>query len=298
MSWNSSGDEDSSISLKKPLSPKRTELNQINEELNETYGSKKSGNSNNDQNEQKKVNNSAFSNEFVESTSEISMNNLSSVERLVNTLIRPDKKNTSSDSNQNNSKDNNYTNSLNNESTDLVDLLLNEMNMPTANNDKKQKQNSISLISLNYSNLLEQQPQNKTNMSTLTQVTQFSSTSDRQKKAANINNDTSIVMNNSNGVVFNDSQERMASDIVIRPFSSMSDDNDPYQASAKSFVQLAGTLKNDSKHENLIEVDDDDDDDDNDIYNSKPNRIVSFASLSNQNRNNKSQTEFNNVAVS
>ena len=78
----------------------------------------------------------------------------------------------------------------------------------------------------------------------------------------------------------------------------MSDDNDPYQASAKSFVQLAGTLKNDSKHENLIEVDDDDDDDDNDIYNSKPNRIVSFASLSNQNRNNKSQTEFNNVAVS
>ena len=75
-SWNSSGDEDESISLKKPASPKfKRPLNQINEELNETNGSKISGNSNADTKDQNKVNKN-FTNEFVESMSEISMNNL------------------------------------------------------------------------------------------------------------------------------------------------------------------------------------------------------------------------------
>ena len=276
-------------------------MNQINEELNETSGSKKSGNSNAENNENKKVN-SNFNNEFVDSMSEMSMNNLSNIEKLVNTLVKPDKKNTSSDSklSSNNSKENNYTNSFNNESTELVDLLLNEMYSPSASNDNNDKPlvakklSSISLISLN--NTLDQQAQNKTNASSITQISPFSNnTPDRQKRTPVImnskndnTNDSSILFNNSNLMAFTDSDERITANVFIRPFSSMSDDNDPYQGSAKSFVQLAGTLKSEPKNSDLLQVVDYDDDNDI-LYKSQnkyaaPNRIVSFASINKKNR--------------
>jgi hypothetical protein len=287
-------------------------LNQINEELNETIGSKKSSNSNGDKNENKKVNNK-FSNDFVDSMSEISMNNISNIERLVNTLVKPDKKNTSSDSkfSSNNSKENNYTNSFNNESTELVDLLLNEMYSPSTSNDNDKpliakKLSSISLVSLN--NTLEQQGQNKTNASSITQISPFSNNnSDRQKRTPVIMNskndnfnDSSLLFNNSNLMAFNDSDERITANVFIRPFSSMSDENDPYQGSAKSFVQLAGTLKSEPKNKDLIELQDFDDDDD--MFNKSKNksiptnRLVNFASINNQNINRKKDNS--NVAVS
>jgi hypothetical protein len=288
-------------------------LNQINEELNETTGSKKSSNSNGDKNENKKVNNK-FSNDFVDSMSEISINNLSNIERLLNTLVKPDNKNTSSDSkfSSNNSKENNYTNSFNNESTELVDLLLNEMYFPSNDNDNDKpliakKLSSISLVSLN--NTLEQQGQNKTNASSsITQISPFSNnTSDRQKRTTVIMNskndnfnDSSLLFNNSNLMAFNDSDERITANVFIRPFSSMSDENDPYQGSAKSFVQLAGTLKSEPKNKDLIELQDFDDDDDmlNKSKNKSipTNRLVNFASMNNQNRNRKKDNS--NVAVS
>ncbi len=287
-------------------------MNQINEELNETIGSKKSSNSNGDKNENKKVNNK-FSNDFVDSMSEISMNNISNIERLVNTLVKPDKKNTSSDSkfSSNNSKENNYTNSFNNESTELVDLLLNEMYSPSTSNDNDKpliakKLSSISLVSLN--NTLEQQGQNKTNASSITQISPFSNNnSDRQKRTPVIMNskndnfnDSSLLFNNSNLMAFNDSDERITANVFIRPFSSMSDENDPYQGSAKSFVQLAGTLKSEPKNKDLIELQDFDDDDD--MFNKSKNksiptnRLVNFASINNQNINRKKDNS--NVAVS
>ena len=297
--------------MKKPASPKfKRPLNQINEELNETNGSKISGNSNADTKDQNKVNKN-FTNEFVESMSEISMNNLSSVERLVNTLIKPDQKNSSNDSkmSSNNSKENNYTNSFNNESTELVDLLLNEMYSPSASNDNEKpimakKLSSISLVSLN--NTLDPKGQNKTNESSITQITPFSNnTSDRQIRTPIImnskndnTNDSSILFNNSNAAAFNDSDERIAANVFIRPFSSMSEDNDPYQGSARSFVQLAGTLKNEPKHEDLIEQEIEDLDD-GDIYhlpsNSIPNRIVNFATMGKQSRNLNNDNNHSNV---